>query len=260
VLAGTWRGAGPPSELAYFLSAAAPLTARTARAVVDRLGVPVIQGYGLTETTNFSTTVPVDLPPATYRKLVLDADIPSIGTALDGNEVEVLTSGGEPADIGEVGEICMRGHNVMSRYAANPEATEEAFRGGWFHSGDIGFAVDDGAGSRFFVVTGRAKNIAKVRGESVSLDEMDRVLRAVPEIVDAACVAIPHRLLGEEIVAAVVMSGSSGREVDLRRHLSATFSEAVLPRRIVTVESLPRTPTGKIRRRELAASVASGAA
>src|SRR2546423_5911889 len=108
--------------------------------------------------------MPTDLPQDAYRRLVLEADIPSIGVALLGNEVVVLTAEGDLAEVGEVGEICMRGHNVMSRYAANPEATEEAFHGGWFHSGDIGFATtDEGSGQTFFVISGRAKNIAKVR-------------------------------------------------------------------------------------------------
>jgi acyl-CoA synthetase (AMP-forming)/AMP-acid ligase II len=257
VLSDTWRGAAPPSELAYFVSAAAPLTARTARRVVDRLGVPVIQGYGLTETTNFSTTLPTDLPQDVYRRLVLDADIPTIGSALDGNEMAVLDRDCERLAAGETGEVCMRGHNVMSRYAANPEATEAAFKGGWFHSGDIGYAVEDEAtGRTYFVLTGRIKNIAKVSGESVSLEEMDRVLRAAPEVVDAACVALPHRLMGEQIVAAVVLSGAEDG-VDLRAHLGETFPPAVLPRRIVRLDSLPRTPTGKIIRRELGATLMS---
>jgi acyl-CoA synthetase (AMP-forming)/AMP-acid ligase II len=255
VLADTWRGTAPPRELEYFVSAAAPLTTRTARRVVDRLGVRVNQGYGLTETTNFSTTMPADLPAASYRKLALEGDIPSIGSALEGNEVAVLGAGGEPVAPGEMGEICMRGHNVMSRYAANPDATEEAFRGGWFHSGDMGFAVEE-AGRTFFVLTGRRKNIAKVRGESVSLDEMDRALRSAPQVVDAACVTVPHRLLGEEIVAAVVV-GDGREDLDLRSHLGSTFAPAVLPRHIVELDELPRTPTGKIRRRELAATIAS---
>jgi acyl-CoA synthetase (AMP-forming)/AMP-acid ligase II len=251
VLADTWRGGPPPSELEYLLSAAAPLTARTARRAVERLGVRVIQGYGLTETTNFSATMPTGLPEATYRRLALDADIPSIGCALAGNEMAVLAGDGEPAPAGEVGEICMRGHNVMNRYAANEEATEEAFAGGWFHSGDMGYTVEE-SGRTVFVVTGRRKNIAKVRGESVSLDEMDRVLRAVPEVVDAACVAMPHRLLGEQVVAAVVLAGEGA---DLRAPLAAAFPEAVLPRRFVELDELPRTPTGKIRRRELAMTI-----
>ncbi len=255
VLVGTWRGEPPPRELEYFLSAAAPLTARTARAVVDGLGVRVVQGYGLTETTNLSTTLPIDLPDAAYRRLMLDAAIPSVGVALPGNEVAVLDAGGEAVPPGERGEICMRGHNVMARYASNEGATEEAFAGGWFHSGDIGFSIED-AGGTVFMLTGRRKNIAKVRGESVSLDEMDRVLRAVPEVRDAACVAIPHRLLGEEIVAVVVVADGT-RGTDLRARLGATFAQTVLPRRIVEVASLPRTPTGKVRRGELAASIAS---
>ncbi|HEU0298648.1 MAG TPA: class I adenylate-forming enzyme family protein [Longimicrobium sp.] len=255
-LLAAWRAPRLPAGFDYFVSAAAPLTARTAREVEDQLRTRVMQGYGLTETTNFSTTMPPGLPCDAYRRLMLEAEIPSVGVALYGNEVAVLTPGGAPAAPGEVGEICMRGHSVMTRYAGNPQATAEAFRHGWFHSQDLGFEVEEG-GRRFFVITGRTKNIAKVGGESVSLDEMDRVLRAVPRVADAGCVAMPHRLLGEEIVAAVVCAEDVG-DAELRAHLRAVFAAAALPRRIVRVGVLPRTPTGKLLRAELARQLESG--
>jgi len=237
-----------PSDFDYFVSAAAPLAATTARSVAYQLGTRINQGYGLTETTNFSTTLPPDLTDEAYARFMLDAEIPSIGTALYGNEVAVLRADGERASPGEIGEICMRGHNVMMEYAANDAATEDAFRGGWFHSQDLGFEVrDPDVPSTFFVVTGRSKNIAKVRGESVSLDEMERVLRAAPDVQDAACVSFPHRLLGDEIVAAVVLSERVTTEPDLESCLRAVFSPASLPRHIVRLEAIPRTPTGKIR-------------
>ncbi|MEU1786812.1 class I adenylate-forming enzyme family protein [Streptomyces sparsogenes] len=255
-LAETWRRPEPTGGLDYFVSAAAPLTARTARAVRERTGVRVLQGYGLTETVNFSTTLPADLSEDAYRRLMTDADIPSIGTALYGNEVAVLTPGGERARPGEEGEICMRGHNVMTRYQGNERATAEAFAGGWFHSQDLGTELlDPDSGRRFVVVTGRVKNIAKVGGEAVSLDEVDRVLRAVPQLRDAASVALPHRFLGEEVVAAVVPLPGADPLPPAHTALSQAFRPACRPARILVLDAIPRTATGKVLRRELAARI-----
>jgi acyl-CoA synthetase (AMP-forming)/AMP-acid ligase II len=235
----------------YFVSAAAPLSARTLRAVSEKLGVKVLQGYGLTETVNFSTTMSPDLSTETYRRFSLDAEIPSIGSSLYGNEVAVLNANGDYAASGEVGEICMRGHNVMLGYAGNEAATAEAFRFGWFHSQDLGYhAKDDESGQTFFVLTGRIKNIAKVRGESVSLEEMDRILCALPQIKDAACVAFPHHLLGEEIVAAIVCTQDVS-DNELRALLRNTFSSTSLPERIIRLNAIPRTATGKVLRAQL---------
>ena len=245
-----------PAAFDYFVSAAAPLSARTARAVATTMGARVLQGYGLTETTNFSTTLPGDLSPETYARLMQDTAIPSIGTALYGNEVAVVREDGTHASPGEIGELCMRGHNVMMRYQGNAAATSNAFRRGWFHSQDLGFCIHDESGRRFFVITGRIKNIAKVRGESVSLEEMERLLRALPEVLDAACVSRPHKLMGEEIIAGVVCPAEIS-DGSLRAHLRLAFAPSALPRRFVRLEQVPRTPTGKIRRAELASHLAA---
>ncbi|WP_410635033.1 class I adenylate-forming enzyme family protein [Amycolatopsis sp. cmx-4-83] len=246
----TWRRPELPDGFGYFVSAAAPLTSRTARSVAERLGARVLQGYGLSETTNFSCTMPPGLSDDTYRRLMLDAEIPSVGVAVYGNEVAVLDPAGAPLPPGEVGEVCMRGFNVMSRYVRNADATREAFRDGWFHSQDLGYRVErDGRG--FFVLTGRLKNIAKVAGETVSLDEMDRVLRALPQVRDAACVTVPDRFAGEKIIAAVVLSGGETDVATLTEPLRATFAEGVLPSRVITLAEIPRTATGKVLRPQL---------
>jgi acyl-CoA synthetase (AMP-forming)/AMP-acid ligase II len=251
-LLATWRGRALPGGFGYFVSAAAPLAARTARGVSERMGARVMQGYGLTETVNFSTTLPPDLSADAYRRLMLDAEIPSVGVALYGNEVAVLGPDGARVPPGVVGEVCIRGHNVMMRYAGNPEATAEAFRGGWFHTQDLGYETGAGAGARrYLVLTGRTRNIAKVRGESVSLDEMDRVMKGVPLVEDCAAVAVPDDLLGEKVVVGIVGPDPLS-EAEVRAALAAAFPAAVLPRRIVRMDAIPRTPTGKILRPELA--------
>jgi acyl-CoA synthetase (AMP-forming)/AMP-acid ligase II len=216
--------------------------------VSAKLGTRIVQGYGLTETVNFSTTMPPDMPDALYRTLASDANIPSVGTALYGAEVQVLDEDCRPVPTGQVGELCMRGHSVMSGYVANPEATEEAFRGGWFHSQDLGYeVVHPSSRDPYFVIVGRTKNIAKVAGESVSLDEVDRALLALPYIDDGASVAQPDSLLGEEIVVAVVVADdiTDGR---IRSDLGLNLQSSALPRRIVRLDAIPRTPTGKVLR------------
>jgi acyl-CoA synthetase (AMP-forming)/AMP-acid ligase II len=240
-----------PDDFRGFVSAAAPLDRRTARGVYATFGVRVHQGYGLTETTNFSTMIPPEMAEETYRRFVCDADIPSVGAALYGNDVAVLRQDGSRAAAGETGELCMRGHNVMMHYVGNQEATAEAFRGGWFHSQDLGFEAATDSGAGLFVITGRTKNIAKVGGEAVSLEEMERVLRGLPYVKDAACVSRPHRLLGDEIVAVLVSPDVVNAE-EVKTHLRRTFAAAAMPRQIIRRDSIPRTPTGKIRRAELA--------
>ncbi|WP_055697921.1 MULTISPECIES: class I adenylate-forming enzyme family protein [Streptomyces] len=247
----TWRDPELPSDFGYFLTAAAPLSAQTSAGVRRAFGARIVQGYGLTETTNFSTTLPIDLSEGEYRRLMLDTDIPSIGTAVYGNEVAVFTDSGARAEPGETGEIRMRGHNVMSRYAGNPEATEEAFLDGWFRSGDLGYEVaSPESPGNLIVITGRTKNIAKVRGEAVSLEEMERVLVRLDGVHDAACVTVPHSVDGEAVTAIVVAPQGSADEV--HRHLKGAFSANALPRRLVFADRIPRTSTGKIIRRRLA--------
>lgn len=257
VIARIWRDDGLPKDFGYFVSAAAPLSMETAREVFDRIGARIVQSYGLTETTNFSCAMPIDLPAEAYRHLMLETDIPSVGVAV-GNEVAVLDEVGNLLSPGEIGEISMRGPNIMAGYLDNPEANVQAFRGGWFSSGDVGYQIAREVQEPLTVLTGRIKNIAKVRGETVSLDEVDRALRAVAGIVDGACVAIRHDLWGERVVVAIVAPPDLTDDT-VMRELEAILPPAAMPQRIVRMETLPRTATGKIRRSDLARDIkASG--
>ncbi|MET7608646.1 class I adenylate-forming enzyme family protein [Streptomyces avermitilis] len=256
MLLATGRGWRPPGGLRHFVSAAAPLPAALAREVLETFGVRVLQGYGLSETTNFSTTMPTGLPDAVYRTVTLDVDIPSVGVALPGNEVEVFTPDGTLLGEGRTGEIRMRGHNVMSGYAGRPDLTADAFAGGWFHSGDLGHWRTGPDGLRYFHLTGRDKNMAKVRGESVSLEEVERALVSLPGVADAACLSVPHPAWGEQLVALVAAPHRDLRAI--REELAALVPVAALPTGWQQLDRIPRTATGKLRRPRLAELYGAG--
>jgi acyl-CoA synthetase (AMP-forming)/AMP-acid ligase II/acyl carrier protein len=248
-----WR---PPESFRYFVSAAAPLSASLATRVYENFGRRVIQGYGLTETTNFSTMLPVDLCDDEYAEIMLRADIPTVGLALPCNQVEVLSNDGDVLGENVAGEICMRGDNIMTGYLGEPGMTSEALAGGWFHSGDLGWWRREPDDRRYFVLTGRIKNVAKIRGESVSLEEVERLLCSFDEVADAGCVAVPHDLWGEQLVAVVAVSAPVSIH-ELSARLALLVPRVALPHRWLTVESVPRTPTGKLMRGELRKQVAN---
>ncbi len=244
VTAGRWR---PPSRLRYVVTAAAPLSASLAHRFTDRVGVRLVQGYGLTETTNFATTVPVDLDEADHRAMLLDTDPPSVGVAVPGNVVAVLDEAGQLLEAGVVGEVCVRGLNVMEGYAGRPDLTVESFAGGWFHTGDLGYWRSGPGGVPFFFLTGRLKNVAKVSGEAVSLEEVDRAALAVPGVVDAACVAQDDHLTGERLTLFVQLDGSTTTG-DVLDHIRRRIPPAAVPVQCRSVERIARTSTGKVRR------------
>lgn len=251
------RGRSLPDSLRYFVSAAAPLQASTAEQVLARLSRRVCQGYGLTETTNFACTVPPDLTDAGYRRRLIETEMPSVGVALAGNEVAILAPDGTILPPGESGEICMRGHNVMAGYWGNPSASEEAFAHGWFHSGDLGHTVvEPDCGRSFFVITGRSKNMAKIGGEAVSFEEVERCLRALPGVQDAAVGVIPDRFYGQKLLA-LVATDAEPDEAGLRAALVLRLPAIAIPARFVRVEQIPRTPTGKLQRPRIAELIAA---
>ncbi len=249
-----WRDGRLPTTFRYFVSAAAPLPATTAAVVYERLGARIVQSYGLSETTNFSCAMPHDLDSACYQRLMLDMAIPPVGLPVS-NDIAILDPKGTVVADGETGEVCMRGPNVMGGYHGNADATAQAFGHDWFHSGDLGHLHHDPVRGGLIVLTGRSKNIAKIRGETVSLDEMDRQLQAMEGVDDAVSVALPDRLEGELIAVAVVCEPTVS-DADLTGHLARMFPIFALPSAYVRLHQMPRTQTGKIRRPDLASLLA----
>jgi acyl-CoA synthetase (AMP-forming)/AMP-acid ligase II len=238
-------------QLRYAVSAAAPLSTNIAASALSRLGLRIVQGYGLSEVTNFSCLMPAGINDGEYERWMLSGRRTSIGPALTGQEVQILGADG-PARPEEEGEVQIRGHCVMSGYLHNEKATEEAFEGGWFHTGDLGYFLPDDFGRPFLHISGRIRDIAKRSGAMVNLLEVDEALVSIEGVADAASAAFPNRWVDEEIGAIVVRGAHSAldeqRVIEHCRRL-LPFPEA--PKAIVFVDEVPRTATGKVRRGEI---------
>jgi long-chain acyl-CoA synthetase len=161
--------------------------------------------------------------------------------------MQILDQNDRPLPDGEPGEICIRGHNVMKGYLKQPEATKEAMRGGWFHSGDIGVRDADGA----FTIVDRKKDMILRGGFNVYPREVEEVLYAHEAVVEAAVIGIPSARFGEEIKAVVVSRDPKLSAQDLIDYSKQHLAAYKYPRSIEFVESLPKGATGKILKREL---------
>jgi len=212
----------------------------------------IVQGYGLSEVTNFSCLLPADLPVAEYARWMLGGRRTSIGPSLPNQEVAIQDDNGL-APAGVEGEIVIRGHCVMSGYLHNASATEEMFRGGWVHTGDRGYFLSDAEGRRYFHVSGRIREIAKRGGAMVSLLELDELLAAIPDVADAGAAAFANEWVDEEIAAFVVRRpGSTITQDGILKHCSTLLPYAAMPKLIEFVAEIPRTASGKIRRAKIA--------
>ena len=222
----------------YFFSAAASLAAEVVREWQERIGRPIYEGYGLTESA----------AAVTYNHY-LRHRIGSVGEAVPGVEVEIRDLEGRVVESGQVGEICIRGRNIMTGYLNNPEATAAVFWAeGWFRSGDLGVFDPDG----YLYIVDRLKELIITGGENVYPREVEEVLYARPEIQECAVIGLPDREWGERVVAFMVLSpGHSRAPEDLRSFLRARLSPFKVPKEFIVVPELPKSPAGKILKRAL---------
>jgi fatty-acyl-CoA synthase len=219
----------------WFISGGAPLPAYIAEAYAKR-GVPMKQGYGMTE-------VGVNCFTMTVEESV--AKRGSIGKPMMFTEVRIVDADGNEAAEGEVGEMWIRGPHVANGYWNNEEATRAAFRDdGFLRTGDLARRDADG----FFTIAGRAKDMFISGGVNVYPAEIEAELVAHPRVADAAVVAVPDETWGEVGVAFVV---GEATEDDLSAYLALRIAKFKLPRTYIFVESLPRTPYGKVEKAKL---------
>lgn len=235
-------------KLAYFISAAAPLSAQTAAAVYARGGQRIVQGYGLSECMNFATTMPVDLSDTEYEERFLRCDIPPVGHALEGCEVAVAASDAGPPD---AGEVIVRGHSLMTGYIGDADATFQALGDGGLRTGDLG-RLTEGPGRPWLTLLGREKNVAKCGGISVSLEEVDRWVAGLPGVREACCVRRPDGHRGDAVT--VFFAADTGAPLsadEVSRHVRRRFDAGRIGLQIVETERIPRLRSGKVDRRHL---------
>jgi long-chain acyl-CoA synthetase len=201
-------------------------------------GAIVLEGYGLSETSPVSSSN----HPDRERKPG------SIGTPLEGVEMKVFDEDDNEVAQGEVGEVVIRGHNIMKGYWQRPEATAEAMRSGWFHSGDMARVDEDG----YFFIVDRKKDLIIRGGYNVYPREVEEVLYEHPKIREAAVVGVPHDQWGEEIGAAVVLhEGEELAPEQVSAYVKERIAAYKYPRLVWFLDELPKGPTGKILKREI---------
>jgi acyl-CoA synthetase (AMP-forming)/AMP-acid ligase II/acyl carrier protein len=221
-------------------SSSASLAPTVMRRLEDTFAVPVVEAYGMTEAAHQITCNP--LPPGHRRP-------GTVGTSA-GPQVSILGSDGIHTRPDEVGEVVIRGPNVMTGYAGSPEANEKAFVDGWFRTGDLGHLDTDG----YLTLTGRSKEMINRGGETIAPREIEEVLLSHEGVGQAVTFGVPDRRLGEQVAAAVVARAESRLdETTLRRFAEAHLTFAKIPRKILFMDSIPLGPTGKPQRIGLAA-------
>jgi long-chain acyl-CoA synthetase len=204
----------------------------------EAFGCKVLEGYGLSETS----------PVASFNHRDRERKPGSIGTPIEGVEMKVVDDDGHEVPQGEVGEIVIRGHNVMKGYWNRPDATADAIIDGWLHTGDMARVDEDG----YFFIVDRKKDMIIRGGYNVYPREIEEVLYEHPAVREVAVVGVPHDDLGEEVGAAVALKeGASASEDELRSYIKGQVAAYKYPRKIWFVDELPKGPTGKILKREV---------
>ena len=223
----------------FLRSSSASLPVPTLKGLEETFGCPLVEAYGMTEASHQMASNP--LPPAARKP-------GSVGIAA-GPEVAVMSDDGSILGAGETGEIVIRGENVTEGYRDNPKANADSFRDGWFRTGDQGSLDDEG----YLTISGRLKEIINRGGEKVAPKEVDDVLVEHPAVAQAVTFALPHRSLGEEVAAAIVLK--EGAEVgasELREFAGRSLAPFKVPREFVFLDEIPKGATGKLQRIGLA--------
>ena len=229
------------SSLRTCVSGGSAMPVEVMNAFNSRHGVTILEGYGLSETSPVASFNHRDRPPKPG----------SIGTPIWGVEMRVVDAEGRDVPAGELGEIVIRGHNVMKGYYKRPDATAEAIRGGWFYTGDVAYKDEDG----YYFIKDRVKDMIIRGGFNVYPREIEEVLYGHPAIAEAAVIGVPDQALGEEIHAVVSLKpGQSATPQEIVEYCKERLAAFKYPRTVEIRDALPKTATGKILKRELRAA------
>lgn len=227
------------SNLRLAVSGGSAMPVEVMRGFERRFNVTILEGYGLSETS----------PVATFNRLDRPAKPGSVGLPVWGVDVRIVDEYDEDVEQGELGEIVIRGHNVMKGYYNKPEANEEALRGGWLHTGDIGRMDEDG----YIYIVDRVKDMIIRGGFNVYPREVEEVLMSHPAVSLAAVVGVPHDQYGEEVKAFIVPKEDAEdvTEDEIRAWAKENMADYKYPRHVEFRDTLPMNATGKILKRDL---------
>ena len=240
------------SRFRHIVCGAGPLTVELARRFDAAFHVRVVHGYGLSETTCYSSFLPIDLPPEKYAYWMFECGFPSIGCPISANEMAIHDGEGNALPAETRGEIVIRGHNVMRYYFRRPDANAETFRYGWFRSGDEGFFRRGEDGQEYYFITGRIKELIIRGGVNVSPFDIDEVLNAISGVRAAMSVGFENNFYGEEIGAYVQLEpGAKLDEAEIIRQCREKLPFARCPKVVLFGEDFPVTSTGKYQRNKL---------
>jgi long-chain acyl-CoA synthetase len=226
------------TSLRVCVSGGAAMPVEILRGFEEKFGCVILEGYGLSETS----------PVASFNHPNRPRKPGSIGTPVEGVEMRLVSDSGDPVPAGEVGEIAIRGHNLMKGYWGKPAATAEAVPDGWFRTGDLARIDDDG----YYYIVDRKKEMIIRGGYNVYPREIEEALHEHPAVAEVAVIGMPHAELGEEVGAAVALKpGAEATPAELQQFVKARVAAYKYPRRVWLVAGLPKGPTGKILRREV---------
>jgi long-chain acyl-CoA synthetase len=232
------RGDYDVGSLRLCVSGGAALPVEVLRGFEDAFGCIILEGYGLSETS----------PVASFNHPDRQRKPGSIGTPIQGVEMRLVGPGGEDAPAGEVGEIAVRGHNLMKGYWRREQATSEAVPDGWLRTGDLARQDEDG----YFFIVDRKKDLIIRGGYNVYPREVEEVLYEHPAVAEAAVVGVAHPTHGEEVGAAVVLKpGADASPAELQAFCRERIAAYKYPRHVWLAAALPKTATGKVLRREV---------
>jgi long-chain acyl-CoA synthetase len=232
------RATADTSSLRLCISGGAAMPVEVLHEFEEAFGCVILEGYGLSETS----------PVASFNLPDRERKPGSIGVPVPGVQMCVLDADGREVPAGEIGEIAIRGHNVMKGYWGNPAATAEAIPDSWFRSGDLARTDDDG----YFFIVDRKKELIIRGGYNVYPREVEEALYEHPAVAEVAVVGIAHDSLGEEVGAAVALRpGAQATPDELRAFAKERVASYKYPRHVWLVDQLPKGPTGKILRREV---------
>ncbi|WP_262695422.1 long-chain-fatty-acid--CoA ligase [Kordiimonas aquimaris] len=232
-----WFTDSPPKSLRACYSGAAPLQPATANAWHDLTGLEIYEGYGMTECTCVVSSMPLNRPPKRG----------TCGVPVPGTDLRIVDSEGNDLPVGEAGELLVRGPQVMSGYLNNPDATDEALTDGWLRTGDVGKLDEEG----YLSIVDRIKDMIIVSGFNVFPVDIEDVLTKYDAVREAAVVGAKHETTGEKVVAYIVPANDTLTTDMVTAHCREHLTGYKVPKTIHFVEELPKSPVGKVLRREL---------